>query len=141
MAKAKNNAVKTACNTLPVCTIAGKGTNIINPITRVNLTGVSTPATQAQLAQIAHYKALSVQYALAALGGAPIIAPQAATAIKPQLGGVTRNTGNGVCAQVHAWLNGNPNATKKQLIAANPQINPITCGVQYGKWLKARKVA
>ena len=85
-----------------------------------------------------------MQHALAEVGGTvvpptPLLTVNTVTA--PATKTVIRNTGNGVCSQVHAYLNAHPNATKKNAQAALAHINPITVGVQYGKWLKARKSA
>ena len=43
----------------------------------------------------------------------------------------------GACLTIWQWLDKNPTASKKQLIVALPNINVITCGVQFGHWCKS----
>lgn len=136
------NAVKTAVKTgLPV-PVSGTLVQVPNggkTTIRVNLNGVIA-AKQAtlQAANLAKYRALSLQAALAELGAvARVVTAKTSQATATKIG----NTGNGVCSQVHAWLNQNPHATKKAAQAALTHVNPITVGVQYGKWIKARKSA
>lgn len=49
----------------------------------------------------------------------------------------------GDCLTIWQWLDANSTATRKQCQAWGELngINPITCGVQYGHWVKAQAVA
>ncbi len=45
-----------------------------------------------------------------------------------------RPVNEGACLSIWEWMDRHPKASKKELIAALPQINKITCGVQFKHW-------
>jgi hypothetical protein len=45
-----------------------------------------------------------------------------------------RPVNEGACLTIWEWMDKHPTASKKELIAALPQINKITCGVQFKHW-------